>query len=742
MRKKSILRAFFISLPILAATCALTLAWAGGNQSQIGIDRIAKRADSGSYDFSSAKEADGLSVKIVSSSGSSMGQFLELSFTTGGICFGDANNNYRIAPSDPEFSDYYENVFKALSDEEKDEIAEKAANGEYEAPIFDGYVQSATLQSPNGVFVVPKCLYRNEFWGIRPTAIYDVLYENWSAKPVSEIYIPNTVEHVSEKAFRGVDPSKIKFFLESDSIPAEWEEGWNHDCPVEVGFDYNAEFRFDRGPRAASKSLPLMSAGTYQFGDDDENFYIGYYNADQYYPLVAQYHLKGEEETDAYHFYEFDKKAENLEFDAVGGGITGYTTNLFCDIPLQPGEEIDVESIRLQNILPCVNKDTEVFSGDGAKKEFTLKVEPAGIIEVLVNDAVLEATAYTLNGNKVVFTEAPAAGTDNVSITYRIPWTPVVDQLLYTDPAISYSHSYSLEEFVKTEFVGFSTFGEFTMVRTKMSLGNLREMYSIQKASTYNNYKDQLDSGALYVRARLTSISTSSLEFIYEDGGTEKSVETVLSSPVAQVILKNQENSISFLVRNSELGENFSTAKIRQVNLLNLYVTLDLFASNGTVARSNVSTRFGIVAVMPHQNQAPANFDLVLFLVLEALIFVVLFAAGTVGLFLYRKAKYKNDEFLRVNPKKFFIRAAIALVCSYIVLLAVSAIVLRTGLFANAVVVYNPLDAFIIIFGILSILVIGYFGKYLVGAIKARNERNRVRRLKLDEDVPDDGTNI
>ena len=280
------------------------------------------------------------------------------------------------------------------------------------------------------------------------------------------------------------------------------------------------------------------------------------------------------------------------------------------------------------------------------------------------------------------------------------------------------------------------------MVRTKMSLGNLREMYSIQKASTYNNYKDQLDSGALYVRARLTSISTSSLEFIYEDGGTEKSVETVLSSPVAQVILKNQENSISFLVRNSELGENFSTAKIRQVNLLNLYVTLDLFASNGTVARSNVSTRFGIVAVMPHQNQAPANFDLVLFLVLEALIFVVLFAAGTVGLFLYRKAKYKNDEFLRVNPKKFFIRAAIALVCSYIVLLAVSAIVLRTGLFANAVVVYNPLDAFIIIFGILSILVIGYFGKYLVGAIKARNERNRVRRLKLDEDVPDDGTNI
>ena len=131
-----------------------------------------------------------------------------------------------------------------------------------------------------------------------------------------------------------------------------------------------------------------------------------------------------------------------------------------------------------------------------------------------------------------------------------------------------------------------------------------------------------------------------------------------------------------------------------------------------------------------------------LFLVLEALIFVVLFAAGTVGLFLYRKAKYKNDEFLRVNPKKFFIRAAIALVCSYIVLLAVSAIVLRTGLFANAVVVYNPLDAFIIIFGILSILVIGYFGKYLVGAIKARNERNRVRRLKLDEDVPDDGTNI
>ncbi|MBO4540923.1 MAG: hypothetical protein J5736_03005, partial [Bacilli bacterium] len=566
------------------------------------------------------------------------------------------------------------------------------------------------------------------------------------AKKVTSIYIPENIVHISDKAFRGVDPDKVTFYLEQAAVPEEWEEGWNHGCQVEVGFDYNTKFKYEKGPSATSKSLPHMQVSQIKFGDENENYYLGYYTEENHYPLVAQYHLVGEAETDPYHYFEFDKKAENADYDAVGAGIAGFSNSLFCDIPLKDGEKVDVESILIQNIIPALNSWTDTFSGDGATKEFALSRPGTAALKVVVDGAELTnsetETLFTYESGKITFATAPGVGENNVEVTYRIPWTPEADKPLFAEPAIDFSHNYVLDDFVTTKFVGITTFSEYTMVRMQMDLANIEEVYSLLKSSTYNAYRGQLESGAVYVRARLTSISTSSLEFYYEKNGERKRSETTLSSPIAQIILSEQENNVSFLVKNSELGADFETAAIRQVNLLSLYITVDLFASNGSVARSAASTRFGIVSVMPAQNEAPAVFSISLFLILEAIGYVVLFAIGTVALYFYRKEKYKNDEFLRVKPKKFFLHALLALVCAYFVVLALSAIILRTGIFANAVVVYNPLDAFIIVFGILSILVIGYFGKYLVGAIKARNERNRIRRLKLNEDVPDDGTNI
>ena len=94
-----------------------------------------------------------------------------------------------------------------------------------------------------------------------------------------------------------------------------------------------------------------------------------------------------------------------------------------------------------------------------------------------------------------------------------------------------------------------------------------------------------------------------------------------------------------------------------------------------------------------------------------------------------------------MKSKSFFVKAAIFLVGSLVVLFDIVFIVLRASALNNAIVVYNPADAYIIILSVLSVVIIGYFIKFMVGVVKANRERRRIIKLKLNEDVLDDGTN-
>lgn len=75
---------------------------------------------------------------------------------------------------------------------------------------------------------------------------------------------------------------------------------------------------------------------------------------------------------------------------------------------------------------------TETFSGDGAKKAFTL-TPPNGLalmpstFSVSVNGS--PTTAYTYTSHVLTFTTAPAAGTDNVVITYSSAYVPTTDEI-------------------------------------------------------------------------------------------------------------------------------------------------------------------------------------------------------------------------------------------------------------------------------------------------------------------------
>ena len=128
-------------------------------------------------------------------------------------------------------------------------------------------------------------------------------------------------------------------------------------------------------------------------------------------------------------------------------------------------------------------------------------------------------------------------------------------------------------------------------------------------------------------------------------------------------------------------------------------------------------------------------------LIIVAIIYIVVFVAGTIGLYFFLKNKYKNDEFRRMKNKPFIIKALLFLLGSMVVVFDIIFIVLRGTALNNAIVVFNPADAFIIVLSVLSVIIIGYFVKYLVGVIKTEKERRRIIKLKLNEDVEDDGTN-
>ena len=73
--------------------------------------------------------------------------------------------------------------------------------------------------------------------------------------------------------------------------------------------------------------------------------------------------------------------------------------------------------------------------------------------------------------------------------------------------------------------------------------------------------------------------------------------------------------------------------------------------------------------------------------------------------------------------------------------LAILFIIIRATGFKNTVVTYNPADPFVIIFAIAGIIAFGYFVVVMVKTIKSEKERRKHIRLRLDEDVDDDGTN-
>ena len=73
-------------------------------------------------------------------------------------------------------------------------------------------------------------------------------------------------------------------------------------------------------------------------------------------------------------------------------------------------------------------------------------------------------------------------------------------------------------------------------------------------------------------------------------------------------------------------------------------------------------------------------------------------------------------------------------------MLTITFITFRSTAFANAIVVYNPVDIFIVLFSVAAIIIVGYYVKVTVAAVKANNKRKKDLKLGIANDVVDDGT--
>lgn len=309
---------------------------------------------------------------------------------------------------------------------------------------------------------------------------------------------------------------------------------------------------------------------------------------------------------------------------------------------------------------------------------------------------------------------------------------------LYCPAKISYTTKFSINDFGTMEYNFSSSFAGYSLISLKMDLRP--DVYSSLNHASYEAERDDIESGLSYVRFRLAGLNSSIYHVTYEDNGELVESAFTIETPLANFVIDDGE-SIGFIVKNSDVGPSFSVPKLRSFGIESLLFTVDIM-NNDThqaVGHSAVSTRFGYLN-LTEDASAFAHNDLNWTLTIIAIIYSAMMFAAIAVTFIYKKIRYKNDEFRRLNVSSFVKNAILFYLITGIIVFFIAFATIRWTSFDNAIVVYNPLDPFVIVFGILAILAVGYYIRFFYVSIKSEIARRKAIKLKLDSDLDDDGT--
>ena len=287
--------------------------------------------------------------------------------------------------------------------------------------------------------------------------------------------------------------------------------------------------------------------------------------------------------------------------------------------------------------------------------------------------------------------------------------------------------NYDVAEFLDMDYRGTTAFTGYTTINCSYeSLVN--EAYA-KYSSRYSRVKAKLESGEYQMRAQFNSLTSTSTDVFLKDGTQVEAPVTGSSS----LILKNR-GKLNFLI------SGFSAGDVDYFCLkgVNLYIDVIDVGTTKAVTRSAFSVRFGYVNFRAKGSVKKLDFNLILGLTLLG--YAVLYVVAAYGLFVYRSRKYRNDEFRRVVPKHFIKRSLIFFGFTAGWLAEIILLAGRAGGMSNSFIVYNPFDIWIVVFSIALIIYSGYYIKFAITTCKDWLKKRRDRKLKVNEDVADDGT--
>ena len=298
---------------------------------------------------------------------------------------------------------------------------------------------------------------------------------------------------------------------------------------------------------------------------------------------------------------------------------------------------------------------------------------------------------------------------------------------------------YDAQNFLDVKYTGASTFGGFTSVSCSIEVN--RDVYKEVKKSMYRKNEEKINNGTVIIRTRFNSLTSGSFFLIkYESEGEIKSVNyPILGTNFLRI---NDDFEAKFIVENSLVAPDFRADKMVSFSLGAVTYSLDLCQASTlkTIVGSEVNYRFADIAVFAKDKVDMGLINNDTISIVLGSIYTVLFAGAAVGLYFYLKNKYKNDEFRRMNTKAFIKSSIIAFVSVGILIFALAFISYRFFIMNNSLVAYNPLDPYVIFFGVALIIVIGYYSKTFVTMYKNHKAKVKIEKLKLNEDEDDDGT--
>jgi hypothetical protein len=579
----------------------------------------------------------------------------------------------------------YNNVYCVINDPTFiSEEASSAAAGADTIPVFEGMVYTifGTSRSYPNVVIPEYLTYASKFklhiTSISANCCGSNAGSSWDKyKNITSIVIPASIETIQKNAFASC-PDTVTINCVSGAAKEGWAADWTDAKNVVYSYAPTA---------AESALLDVKSGGNRTFGKG-ENFIVGSYEDGDYrQPLQAVYNvLDGQGSVvEKDHVFEIPLSSLNNPYDAVGSSVGSNRLNLSFVLEVEAGQKVDMTSLTFHNIR--------------------------------------EVTSITTDAGKIF---AP----------------DLTGKIYYAKPALSFPATYQLDQFITYKTTQVAVFAKYTSV--DLSIDKVDNTYKMLNPSMYASNSKLLASGTVISRYQFSSFNLTKFRLTYRSQGVIKSELVRVVTPIDFLVLSEaKNNTFGFLLDNTTINSDFNVGNLISIDLVGFTLKLDLFntSSHSLVTKSGVTTTFGSINLYSEADAASYHqVDVVRLVLLSLLIYVLVYLAGTLAYYFYAKNKYKNDEFRRVNSKRFFITAGKNGFGFALILLAIVFIYARWGIMNSTIVTYNPLDVYVIIFTLFGAIFLGFFIKNTVVAIKNAAKRAEAIRLNLGNDVVDDGT--